>query len=390
MAKIALAATAGNLGDLSIALEIARDLQEDVEHPYEIDFISYGIRYSNLISQAGFKARYPPPYRFAPFAPDVGRLIKLVEHELKWWQAQKPAAIINKHEISPIFSARLAGIPLIWVLNYAWTRPCFATGRIGPNPLALIFHPDHMMSAEAYLEPFRQVARHFGLPEPADFHELYTGEQTWVLDIPAVTGEPLPAGYHYIGPHFAQFPGDIPAELSQLDRNRPIIYFSMGSSTHLDKLLPILQSFRLRPDYQVIAPVRWRLSDHSPELPPNVILTDRVPAHLVNPLADVAVIHGGSGTIGTACYSGTPFVGFANFLEQAVNIDLIVARGAAKRLSFADTTPPEVVAAVDELLASTTARAQMAELQGEFRRWQHDRPTARLLTHYLASVPAAA
>jgi hypothetical protein len=40
-----------------------------------------------------------------------------------------------------------------------------------------------------------------------------------------------------------------------------------------------------------------------------VLLTAHVPAHLVNPLADIAITHGGAGTVQTAIHSATPLVG---------------------------------------------------------------------------------
>jgi hypothetical protein len=41
----------------------------------------------------------------------------------------------------------------------------------------------------------------------------------------------------------------------------------------------------------------------------NVLVYDWLPAPKVNPLADIAVIHGGQGTVQTACAAGTPSIG---------------------------------------------------------------------------------
>ena len=64
-----------------------------------------------------------------------------------------------------------------------------------------------------------------------------------------------------------------------------------------------------------------------------VLLTPHAPAHLVNPLADIAITHGGAGTVQTAIHSGTPLVGIPMQLEQTGNISLVTRQGAGLMLS---------------------------------------------------------
>ena len=57
-----------------------------------------------------------------------------------------------------------------------------------------------------------------------------------------------------------------------------------------------------------------------------------LPAHLVNEMADIAVTHGGQGTIQTAVWAGTPVVGIGFQAEQQANIDGIAQAGMAIRI----------------------------------------------------------
>ena len=78
----------------------------------------------------------------------------------------------------------------------------------------------------------------------------------------------------------------------------------MGSSGAEHIVARIIQAF----DGQPIAPVAPLMKKLQLDPPPNVIVTDWLPADKVNAMADVTVIHGGIGTVMTACLSGTPVV----------------------------------------------------------------------------------
>ena len=76
----------------------------------------------------------------------------------------------------------------------------------------------------------------------------------------------------------------------------------MGSSGTPRIVAKIVESFEGKP-YHVIAPVEFQLAKiHGVRVPTNVTVTDWVPALTVNKMADLAVIHGGIGTVLTAAW----------------------------------------------------------------------------------------
>ena len=96
----------------------------------------------------------------------------------------------------------------------------------------------------------------------------------------------------------------MPAELQHIPRDRPLIYFAMGSSGTPEIVARILESFEGRP-YRVIAPVKFQIAQlPGVHIPSNVLVTDWLPALQVNKMADLAVIHGGIGTVMTAALAG--------------------------------------------------------------------------------------
>ncbi len=106
-------------------------------------------------------------------------------------------------------------------------------------------------------------------------------------------------------------------------------------------------------------------------IPETVYLTDSfIPAHQVNPLADAVVIHGGQGTVQTAAFSGTPFVGVAMQAEQQANLDNLALHGAGIRIPRGFWTADTVHAALGRVLSDSGSgekfKARAAKLAQSF------------------------
>jgi len=112
-----------------------------------------------------------------------------------------------------------------------------------------------------------------------------------------------------------------------------LILRSLLRSIVPETLKTIIEALREEEDYNIVCSTTTILDPE--ELGPN---TDRfyacrfLPAHLVNEMADIAVLHGGQGTIQTAAWAGTPVVGIGFQAEQQANIDGIARAGMAIRI----------------------------------------------------------
>ncbi len=62
-------------------------------------------------------------------------------------------------------------------------------------------------------------------------------------------------------------------------------------------------------------------------------MTEYLPSHLLHEHIDFSFIHGGEGTVQTACASGKPFIGIGMHYEQCCNIQYCVAYGNAIALT---------------------------------------------------------
>jgi UDP:flavonoid glycosyltransferase YjiC (YdhE family) len=176
----------------------------------------------------------------------------------------------------------------------------------------------------------------------------------------------------------ARLSKDIPPEVENIPRDLPIVYFAMGSSGERQIIADILQAFGGRP-YRVIAPVKKLLKGLPVDIPPNVLVTDWLPAHKVNPMARISVIHGGLGTVMTACLAGTPIVGVGMHFEQEANLECVVRKGFAVRLRKRRVKPADVMAAVDRMIDNPEAHRRAQEFKEVLEKYDAPAAAARFL-----------
>jgi len=115
------------------------------------------------------------------------------------------------------------------------------------------------------------------------------------------------------------------------------------------------------------------------EIPSNVMVTGFLPAHNVNPMADISVIHGGQNTVMNACLSGTPIVGVGMHPEQQANLDACVRKGFAIRLSKKRVTAAAVHNAIGTLLHDARAKEGVKKFQHELVKWDGPANAAKFL-----------
>ena len=177
---------------------------------------------------------------------------------------------------------------------------------------------------------------------------------------------------------FARLDGEVPAEILEMPRDLPVVYFAMGSSANAKVLRRALLALAELP-YRVIAPVKRHLGDDPPELPDRILVTDWLPAHKVNPLADVAFIHGGEGTVQTAALSGTPFLGVGLQPEQEMNVEFYARQGCAIRLRKRELSTARIGSALETLLTEPSYRANAERIAGLLAEWDGPGNVARFL-----------
>ncbi len=408
MKTILFAPETFNIAETTRMIEIARSARDY----FNCEFFGYSDQYSLLIEQAGFKFHRMEPWltpqkiehlwkvdRMESFADPFteSELHQRVEGELALYRDLKPAAVVIGFTLSTVISARAARIPLVYVIPFPLTRPYLDANlaawpdeydypllRLIPRKTLDRATNQWLKNTKLWIKPFQRIAKAYGTRPINKLLDIYEGDFNLVTDIPELTGvSSLPDNWRYIGPIFAHLEGDVPNEILNLPRPQPVIYCAMGSSANRDILKTVIQSFDGAP-YTVIAPIKAHLRENNIHVPENVLVFDWLPAHKVNPLADIAVIHGGQGTVQTACFSGTPFVGIGLQPEQEGNIEAIVRYGSAVKLSKRRLSRASLLQAVESLLKNDAARQKAKDLQVIMQTWDGSQLAADFLRQTFA------
>jgi UDP:flavonoid glycosyltransferase YjiC (YdhE family) len=204
-----------------------------------------------------------------------------------------------------------------------------------------------------------KAAKHYGVPGFRSIFEYYRGDITIVAEPAEFSGAVLPPNYYFTGPLIARQDFPLPEEIQNIPKDKPLVYFAMGSSGTPEIVAKIVESFEGKP-YRVIAPVKFHLDKVSGvKVPANVIVTDWLPAYQVNKMVDISVIHGGIGTIMTAAYAGKPVVGVGMQPEQDANIACLVRKGFAIRVPKSKDPSQKVQDAIVLLLHDEEAKKKL-------------------------------
>ena len=385
-----------NLAETTRMVEIAKAV---ARHPaasqsFDVHFLSDGGDFESLIEKHGFALTRMEP-RLTPakiehiykvsrgetFAPAFtgAEMIQRVHNECAVLKALAPAAVVTGSYASIPVTCRVVKVPLVWVVQSTWLPDFFEKGggitdRLRPAPLKAIADRCILAFIELgikhlLLNSVNRAASHFGVPGYDSIFDYWRGDITLVAEPPGFSGVTLPPDHFFIGPLIPQDEFPLPEAIANLPRDKPLVYFSMGSSGARQIVARIVESFEGKP-YRVIAPVKFQL-DQLPNVrvPSNVFVTDWVPALQVNKMADIAVIHGGIGTVMTAAHAGKPVVGVGMKMEQVANLACLERLGFAIRVRKSRNPSRRVQDAIAKLLNDQAAKSKAAAFAELVAEW---------------------
>jgi UDP:flavonoid glycosyltransferase YjiC (YdhE family) len=395
-------AHAYNLGDLSRAIEVAKAMKATGA---EVRFYHRGGTYVDQLAAAGLQPIPLEPFITesedaalmdldqhraklgTPFPYSEAKLTAMVESELLALREFQPDGVYCGLNLTCKISVPRLKLPSVALVPTALC-PAFCRAGLASfpdamnTPLLRFLVPGWVKRtiinrvmlgdvAKRTAAVFNRVAARYGAPPIYNLTELVRCELTLLPDHPALSGLPasqLPVGYRYSGPLFARMGLPIPDEVRQVfGRPGLKVYCAMGSSVPAELLKRVVSLLRSVPEYNVVC-ATTRLLDPA-ELGPqsdNFYAARYLPALEVNGLADIAVTHGGQGTVQTAVFSGTPIVGIAMQWEQQANLDALARAGAAMRLPLYGVTRESLLGAV-ETMRATSCRENMERLSRQVR-----------------------
>lgn len=378
MEKILFGIVGWNIAETTRMIEVAQSFREH----YECHFFSYGGQFEHLVEEAGFILHHLEPIEDEQkiellWKVDRGETFKQpwtfeelkarIRHEIELIEKLNPSFAFLGSVLTFSLSCKIKKLKLFNFIPLALSKAYLEAGLpISPfiprwlNRMATWI----LLNVPLLIGNFRKVAKLYGLKKPKNALEIWSGDINIVADIKEFSLlKKLPNNWYFSGPLFAHLKQDIPEEIKELLRKtkKPKIYFAMGSSANHKILIKTLSAFDGL-DVCVVAPIKSHLKKED-KIPDNVTVTDWLPALEVMKYVDIAVTHGGQGTVQTTVISGKPFLGIGMQPEQELNIYPFVGYGNALQISKRRVNQKAVHEAVTTLLNDETFHVKAKEAQ---------------------------
>lgn len=328
--KILAIANAHALAHVSRLLEVAKVLRT---RGHEVEFAGHG-KYLPTADWDGFST-HELPYISVERVVEAVRSQKLwmlypkaeletfVAAELALYQNVRPDLVLLDNRPSARTSADIAGIPAAAVLNVHMSNyrliPFFSYRQLTGNlpGTALADRLENAIERQVYdhlvMGGLNAIRKKRGL-ERRYAYEHEEGDLSLLADIPEFNPvEKLPAHSRFVGPLTWHNTLPPPACLVQLDPDKPVAYFTLGSEG-LDELIGHLGLLAQQGIQIVVATGAAKLGGIS--MPEGVFLEQYVNTDALLPNCDVVCCHGGNGTLYQALRFGLPCVVVATHAEQ--------------------------------------------------------------------------
>ncbi|MFT3943400.1 MAG: glycosyl transferase family 28 [Ancrocorticia sp.] len=407
MSTILFGAIMFNLAEVTRMIEVAKALNPThraVIFGFEDDYV-------HLVTSSGFEYHALEPAwttaeREQALRFDQGRSLRnpftaamvasRVEAERALIRATGADAVVVGTNVTSMISARAEKVPLFYPVPFALTGPHVkqtphlglvrGAGTLSRGLDRALTRAFRWVYTRAPLAPrsFSRVARANGVPALRTIASLLEADHNLLTVMePELKGYTLPAGYERVGPIFAHLDAQIPDIVHELAaRPEPLVYLGLGSSASRKLTLAVACQLGTLP-VNVIAPVGHYVNDDD-VLPANIHVTPLLPAHELGGLIDAAVLHGGQGTVQTACATGVPFVGMGLQPEQTWNVAVCATQGNAIALSPRAGATSALPDAVRRLLNEASFREAAARVQREFSAEDGAKASARYIEQRLS------
>lgn len=340
-------------------------------------FFSHGGEYEYLAEEIGCKVIKVKPFYDDEFLDSVWKYIKLetlknpfsktleefVQEEIKAYKRTNVDLIVSTNNFPCVISARVENIPLICVTpkvifnftKYPDSADILLT-RLLPEFIKLRLLNIIAPKIKMWVGPFTKLAKKYNVPVPRYEYDLVKGDVTLYVNYPdlirldntKISKNEIFTGPLILDELFKRTIKNIDVEKEEneiekhLRRKGRSILFSFGSSGYKETYLKVLGALN-KTDYNVIAVYDNIVKENElPEVNENILLKKFVPSIMnINKKVDLAILHGGQGTVFTAAYSGKPVIGFPMQFEQHLNLEILSRKGTAiiaSRKNFKEQT----------------------------------------------------
>jgi len=401
--KILMMADGNFLAHVSRCLEIAKVLRRD--YGYEIVFAGDG-KFMSMPRSLGFDTDTVftvPGERTLELARRAGMVsyrwwndtcVRSIESDLACIRRQKPDAVLADMHWSAGTAAEKEGVPYISVTNAHWTNYSaapirgfndhFVTKIVGKKRAAKVYPLLRDGIGRYYILPYLKYRKKHGM-DTSRWRNILTlaeGDLTLLADIPEYgPTENAPEHFHHVGPIMWEPDLPDPPWLEKLDPERPVFYFTMGSSGYTRFFNQAIQIFG-DTEYQVVITTGGLFLDVD-RIPPNCFIEEFAPGKSIMEKSSAVVNHGGNGTVYQAITAGTPLVGIPYHIDQELNLQRVEDLGFGFMISERMCNSATLFNALQKLVSDPSYRANARRLQTTLKQYNGPVLAARCIREFL-------
>jgi len=347
----------------------------------KVVIFSHGGKYEYLAEENGFKIKQIRPIASGPDITSYfmnstdEEMINLIKNQALIYQNSGIRALVQTSSyLDCLIAPYYAKVPLISIISGILAPPYnqanFATypeisenmfTMLVPHNIKNLINNWYTLNYKGPItKKFNRIASKINIDKRfRGFQEIMLGNYTLLCDDINFLGLKPTKDYpekNYIGPILSDdlFKKNIKKD-DQIENHfkRPgkKILLTMGSSFIMkDIFLEVLKILN-QTDYNVIATYTSLLEENEiPKLNENILMKKFIPnIGQINKRVDLAIIHGGRGTVYNSAYSGKPAIGIPLNGEQQYFLDNLVRHGTCIRLSKTYFKKEKMQNAIEEI-----------------------------------------
>ncbi|MFO7792422.1 MAG: glycosyltransferase [Candidatus Saliniplasma sp.] len=302
------------------------------------------------------------------YPPDNIR--RCVDEEVKAFRETGIDMIVCSFNLTVTISSKVVGIPQVAVVSGTAIPPYYEewatfidnfenkVTQLFPDSIKNRFIRLFLRHNKLGISLFNKVAPEYGVDKFRTYENVYCGERSLVCDdlsyLDISPTEEFPKE-NFIGPivygdpsefHRENVDDDVKAHI-QGDGNSIIVV--MGSTGVKEIFLDIVDLFD-GTDYNVIFAYTNLLSEEElPSTHENILFKEFVSLADVSKMTDLAITHGGRGTVQTLAYSGKPAICVPMFIEHQYNVENMVRQGTTIKIKKKSFSTDKLEEAVDKI-----------------------------------------
>lgn len=267
--------------------------------------------------------------------------LSYIDEDLDVIDQTTPDFIIGDFRLSLSVSARLRGTPYATITNAYWSPysnhpypipELPLTRLVGVGIAQRVFDWVRPKAFAAHCKPLNNARSYYNLNSlGSDLRSIYTdADDVLLADSPTLFPISSEAPNHfYLGPIFWSPDTPLPRWWQSIDRTRPIVFVTMGSSGKARAFKQILNALAGMP-INVIGATGGRVDPF--DIPPNALVDTFIPVTKALAISDLVICNGGSLMTYQSIAAGRPVLGIPSNLDQHLNMLYLSKAGLVESL----------------------------------------------------------